>query len=423
MSDTNTNYQCPQCTGPLRYDGAKGKLVCDFCEGEFTTAEIEELYKDKDDKAAKALEYNTQEEWVDEDMSAYSCPSCGAELICDATTAATSCPYCGNPTIVPGQFAGTLKPDLIIPFKLDKNTAINNLKKHYEGKFLLPKQFKDQNHIDEIKGVYVPFWLFDYSCEADVDMNGTKVYTKDHATYVEETTEYYRVARSGSIDYDKIPVDASLAMPDDHMDSIEPYNYDDLTEFSTAYMPGFLANKYDVSIEEASSRSELRAKNTIIDSLSDDPNNYSTLNVTNSDVRFTKAEAKYAMLPVWMLSTSWEGKNFLFAMNGQTGKMVGDLPVDSGKRLRFGILTAIISFVVCCAVCSIMNMDTITWPAIAAAIITVCIIGSWNMQLKSIKKETTAAVYIKPDSFNVTNRSDVFLRRKVERKNKDTNNK
>ena len=132
-----TNYQCPACTGPLHFVGASGKLECDYCGSTYDVAEIEALYAEKEAKAAETQQKEEQKQaakkqeadgdgWDTSDMSddwgddadamrAYSCPSCGAELICDETTAATSCPYCGNPTVVPGKFAGALKPEYVLP--------------------------------------------------------------------------------------------------------------------------------------------------------------------------------------------------------------------------------------------------------------------------------------------------------------------
>ena len=178
-----TNYQCPACTGPLHFVGASGKLECDYCGSTYDVAEIEALYAEKEAKAAETQQKEEQKQaarkqeaadngWDTSDMSddwgddadamrAYSCPSCGAELICDETTAATSCPYCGNPTVVPGKFAGALKPEYVLPFKLAKEDAVKALKAHYKGKPFLPKAFSAENHVQEIKGVYVPFWMFD----------------------------------------------------------------------------------------------------------------------------------------------------------------------------------------------------------------------------------------------------------------------
>lgn len=235
MANQVTNYKCPSCTGPLRFDSATGKLQCDFCGSSYEVAEIEKLYAEKDAQAAGAFRQAEEQaaadgEWASvsgsdwgadaEKLRVYSCPSCGAELICDETTSATSCPYCGNNTIVPGQFSGALKPDYVLPFKLDKAAAVAALKKHYGGKKLLPKAFSNENHIEEVKGVYVPFWLYDGSAEVDVRCHGTKVSGYSTARENVTVTNHYDVRRAGTVRFERVPVDASSKMPDDHMDAL-----------------------------------------------------------------------------------------------------------------------------------------------------------------------------------------------------------
>ena len=264
-------------------------------------------------------------------MKAYNCPSCGAELICDASTAATSCPYCGNPTVVPGQFSGALKPDYVLPFKLSKEDAVAALKKHYKGKPFLPKAFTKSNHIEKIQGVYVPFWMFDGRAQGTVEYEGLISHVHTEGDYEVTTTEHYDVRRGGTISFEKVPVDASSKMPDDHMDSIEPYNYADLTPFSTAYLPGFLADKYDVSVADSQERADTRCTATLEAALRRTADQYDTCVPVQQDIRLKRGKVHYALLPVWMLHTKWNGKDFLFAMNGQTGKLVGDLPTDMGK--------------------------------------------------------------------------------------------
>ena len=245
MAEQITNYQCPACTGPLHYSESLGKLKCDYCGTEYEVAEIEAMYAKKEEKsveAQKKAEKETEQKkqqqakaaeegWDTSDISdnwgkdaagmkSYNCPSCGAELICDETTSATSCPYCGNNTIVPGQFSGALKPDYVLPFKLDKAAAVAALKKHYGGKKLLPKAFSNENHIEEVKGVYVPFWLYDGSAEVDVRCHGTKVSGYSTARENVTVTNHYDVRRAGTVRFERVPVDASSKMPDDHMDAL-----------------------------------------------------------------------------------------------------------------------------------------------------------------------------------------------------------
>lgn len=340
-----TNYKCPACTGPLHFAGDSGKLKCEYCGSAYDVKEIEALYADKEAKAAAARAAaesggaevwdaaSAGEEWGEDakKMRAYNCPSCGAQLICDETTAATSCPYCGNPTIVPGQFGGTLRPDYVLPFKLDRDDAKEALKNHYKNKFLLPKAFKAENHIEEIKGIYVPFWLFDGEADVDMSYHATKSETHREGDYKVTDTSHYDVRRVGSVDFEKVPVDGSSKMPDDFMDSIEPYDYKELTDFSTAYLPGFLADKYDVDAREAAARADERCVNTAVSEARSSVSGYDKVETTSQNVELRRGRVKYALLPVWTLATKWKDKNYLFAMNAQTGKLVGDLPADKNK--------------------------------------------------------------------------------------------
>ena len=347
-----TNYQCPACTGPLHFVGASGKLACEYCGSNYEVAEIEALYAQKEEKAAAAQQeaeetgqsapsaddgaWDTSgfsEDWGAEGdgMRAYSCPSCGAELICDETTAATSCPYCGNPTVVPGQFSGQLRPDFIIPFKLSKEDAVKALKSHYKGKFFLPKSFTAENHLQEIQGIYVPFWMFDGEAEGNAHYEATRSHTYRSGDYEITETEHYDVYRAGMVNFEKIPVDASSKMPDDHMDSIEPYDYQELKPFSTAYLPGFLADKFDVTVEQCRQRADQRCEGTLSSALRNTVTGYHTCTLIHDSVNLKRGKVHYALMPVWMLNTKWKGKDFLFAMNGQTGKLVGDLPVSWGR--------------------------------------------------------------------------------------------
>ena len=354
MPSQITTYKCPACTGPLHYVGESGKLECDFCGSTYDVVEIEALFAEKEKKAQEAYAAQQQKEkaqpdaeqsapeteqwdrsdftdWGGDSMQAYQCPSCGAELICDQNTAATSCPYCGNPTVIPGKFTGALKPELLLPFKLTREQAKDALRKHYKGKRLLPKLFSAENKIDEIKGVYVPFWMFDSQTDADITMQAQRTSVYREGDYRVTKTSHYHVQRAGTVTFEKIPVDASSKMPDDYMDAIEPFDFGELCPFSTAYLPGFLADKYDVSAEDCSDRAEERMIQSAISQMKADAGGYDSCIAVDSHVDIHKGKVHYAMIPVYLLNTRWKDKRFLFAMNGQTGKMVSELPVSWGK--------------------------------------------------------------------------------------------
>lgn len=349
MATEVTTYQCPACTAPLRFAGDTGKLECDYCGSSYEIADIEALMAEKEVAAAKASEAENDwdtadlsEDWGEdtEKMRAYNCLSCSAQLICDDTTAATSCPYCGNPTVVQGQFSSTLKPDYVIPFKLTKDDAVKALKKHYAGKRFLPDTFSQENQIQKIQGVYVPFWLFSGEAEGNATFKTTRTHTYTRGDYRIRETSHFHVFRAGRIAFENVPVDASTKMPDDHMDSIEPFDYSDMKPFSTAYLPGFLADKYDVSAEDSQQRADSRCRGTLESALERTVLGYETRVRTDQSIRLNRGKVHYALLPVWLLNTKWNGKDFLFAINGQTGKLAGDLPCSMKKFWRMFALIA-----------------------------------------------------------------------------------
>ena len=223
----------------------------------------------------------------------------------------------------------------------DKKAAVEALKNHYKGKKLLPKEFTADNHIEEVKGVYVPFWLFNGEADASAVYKATRSFTHRRGEYEIITTQHFVIKRRGNIPFEKIPVDASSKMPDEYMDSIEPFDYGELKPFSTAYLPGYFADKYDVKAEASIGRAETRIENTALDCLRSTVTGYLTCVTVGKNVNIKRGKAEYALLPVWVLCTKWNGQNYLFTMNGQTGKLVGDLPVSMKKFWAYFFAIAI----------------------------------------------------------------------------------
>lgn len=340
-------YKCPCCGGAIAFDSASQKMKCPYCDTEFDVETLRSYDADLKSDAPDTLHWETQAgtEWQDgetDGMVTYVCNSCGGEIVGDANTAATSCPFCGNPVVMGGNLSGVLRPDYVIPFKLDKNAAKAGLMQHLKGKRLLPKLFKDQNHIDEIKGIYVPFWLFDADADADIRYRCTRVHTWSDSKYDYVETSYFSAFRSGNIGFERVPVDGSSKLADDLMESIEPFDFSGAVDFQTAYLAGYLADKYDVNAEQSIERANQRIKTSTEQAFASTVQGYSTVRAESSSVQLANGKAKYALYPVWLLNTTWNGQQYTFAMNGQTGKFVGDLPMDKGAYWRWFGLTALI---------------------------------------------------------------------------------
>ena len=348
-------YKCPCCGGAIAFDSSLQKMKCPYCDTEFEMSTLQSYDAALQQDGNSNIHWDQQpgEEWQPgetDGMRVYVCNSCGGEIVCDENTAATKCPYCDNPVVMTGQFRGMLKPDFVIPFKLDKNAAKAGLRKHMEKKTLLPKVFKTENHIDEVKGVYVPFWLFDADVSASIRYRATRTrhWSDKHYDYTE--TSHFMVTRGGTVAFDRIPVDGSSKIDNDLTESIEPFNFADAVNFQTAYLAGYLADKYDVTAEQSVARANERVKTSTEQEFAKTVQGYETVVPENSNLQVFNGKARYALYPVWLLNTTWNGKKYTFAMNGQTGKFVGDLPVDKGKlnkiRLLVGVGVAAAAFAV-----------------------------------------------------------------------------
>ena len=356
-------YKCPACAGKLEFNANAGKVKCPFCDSEFDMAMFEQLDAALDSQVEENLSWQTAstDTWTDSDnagMAVYSCQSCGAQIVTDETTAASKCPYCDNPIVMMGNLKGDLKPDLIIPFKLDKKAAKAEYTKHLSGKKLLPSVFSNQNHIDEIKGVYVPYWIFDSKAEASMQYDCTTVKSFNVGEWRVTETQHYKAFRSGSLEFENIPVDASKKIDDSLTESLEPFDLSQAVPFQTAYMAGYMADRYDVTAEDDAERVNARVKTSTERTFADSVAGYSSVAVTDSNINLKNGTAKYALLPVWIMNTTWKGNNYIFAMNGQTGKFVGDLPCDESLKKKITWGTAAIAAIATFAVGFLIHLFT-----------------------------------------------------------------
>ena len=321
-------YKCPSCGAGLEFDSTLQEMKCPYCQSVFPVEDF------MDDTPSEG----TQQAPGTDQFGMYHCETCGAEIIAEESTAATNCPYCSNPVILTGKVSGDLMPDYIIPFKLDKEAAKAALRKHLKGRKLLPKVFTSEHHLDEVKGVYVPFWLFDTTAEASASYAMTRTRTWSDGSYQYTETSSYEALRSGRINFENVPADGARKMADDLMESLETFDFQSAVPFDPVYLSGYFADKYDVSAEESYDRIAKRIDTSAFDALLDTVQGYETVRKTGGDVTLHNTNIKYAMYPVWVLNTTWRGQNYRFAMNGQTGKFVGDLPIDNLAYWKWRLL-------------------------------------------------------------------------------------
>ncbi len=355
--------KCPSCKAPIFFNPSLGKWKCEYCNSEFTLEEIQaktnagsldnnELPKVKDSKAKEP-------EVVEEDNTSYisyRCENCGAEIVSDEQTAATFCLYCGNTAILKNKLSGKFAPNYLIPFKVEKEKAIEAFKNLSNGRPFVPKDFNNEQNIEKIKGLYVPFWLFDIEVSGSVDCDATNVTSWTSGDRVYTKKDFYKLFRTGSMKFNNIPADGSTRFDDKIMNSIEPFNFKELVPYNHAYLSGFFAEKYDTEADKVSNLAADRAKETAKDTMYNDSQGYSVKVITNNTLVPNIIENKYVLLPVWMVNVKYKDKYYIFAMNGQTGEFIGDIPLDKNKVVLWSILMFLGIFVLVIVISLILHI-------------------------------------------------------------------
>ena len=330
--------KCPNCGGTVVYNPSLEKFKCNYCDGIFT---LEDFSKHNN---ASSKNNNQKEEDISYDT--YTCSDCGAEIITDSQTAATFCIYCGNTAILKNKLSGEFAPDFIIPFKKEKEEAITAFKSLSKGRPFVPKDFNDPNNIEKIKGIYIPFWLYDIFVDGSIVCDAHNVQSWRSGNTMYTKTSYYKLYRSGSMQYLKVPVDGSTRFDNAIMNSIEPFFYQDLIPYNHGYLAGFFAERYDVSIQDAFPDANTRCINTSKEILMNDCVGYGSKVITENKLSSKVTDKKYVLLPVWMVNVKYKDKLYIFAMNGQTGEFIGDIPLDKKKVILWGVFLFLIVFII-----------------------------------------------------------------------------
>jgi DNA-directed RNA polymerase subunit RPC12/RpoP len=338
MTDTEKvlEYKCPCCNAPLIFGQDQQKMVCEYCDNTFEMEAVKAYNTTAEDPDEKAVESEqpTTSQWSEEDQEVvrtYTCSSCGGELITDDNTAATFCPYCDNPTIIQGRLSGGIRPDGVLPFKNGKEEAKAAFRKLCKGKLLLPKGFDSDVRVEKITGMYVPFWLYNCTSHIDGKYNATRSSSWSDSKYNYVRTDYYSILRVADATFSNIPMDASSKLSNTIMESIEPFDFSQVVDFETAYLSGYFADKYDVEAETGFDRIKQRVTSTMDQKVRETITGFSGVSTVHRNVTIDQKTPKYVLLPVWMLYTKFKDKTYVFAMNGQTGKMTGTFPICPKK--------------------------------------------------------------------------------------------
>ena len=303
-------YRCKSCGGNVTYNPDKKKMICESCGNE---GEPELISQDKK----------------------HVCNNCGAEIEADQIDLSLKCPYCGTYVIFEDRMENEYEPNLVLPFAIDKHKALDLLKEKFAKQLFLPGNFCSSSTIESMEGLYVPFWMYDLHTHVHFEGEADKIRTWEEGDYDCTETSTYRIVRDFDVDYDKIPVDASKAMPDAMMDLVEPYKYEALGEFDAKFLSGFQAEIYDENKEELLPRAQKKAKKYTEGYLDEYNNSYSSVKPAIKKVDSKEMNSYYTFLPVWRYVYRYQGTNYEFFVNGQTGKAIGTPPTSKARMFSW----------------------------------------------------------------------------------------
>ncbi|GAA4852707.1 TFIIB-type zinc ribbon-containing protein [Paenibacillus vulneris] len=323
-------YKCPNCGSGMVFDSETGMLSCHSCGRKDNIEQI------SDPLGQQGLSSNEVQE--------YHCTSCGAVIITEPETAATVCSFCGSAVVLGDRLSGKLAPAVVIPFTISKERAIKAFRKWCRNGLLTPDDFMTADRIKSITGMYIPFWLYELHNNVEVSGHATRVktYTKEDYRYTE--TEHFDIYRRLQLNYVRVPIDSSEKMNDKLMDRLEPFHYDQLKSFKTPYLAGYVAEKYSYTDTEMLPRAKDKIREYIEASISSSVTGYSTVTITNKDIDTRVKNVEYCLLPVWVVHYDYNKREYTFAMNGQTGKVVGKPPISMLKVTAWFAGVSVFSF-------------------------------------------------------------------------------
>ncbi len=363
-------YECPNCAANLQFSIAKQMLYCEHCE---TTIDPYAFHKEKD-----------AEETVDTyEVTIFSCPQCGGEILSEDNTAATFCSFCGSATILDSRISRERRPAYIIPFMKTKRDCERSYAKMMKRAFFAPKELKDKSHIEKFRGIYMPYWVYSFEKNGPASFSGSRSYRRGDYVY----TKHYMLECDVEESYKGLAYDASASFSDNLSNAIAPFDLKKGKPFAPTFLSGFYADTSDVE----SRVYETEAENMIIEDackrIARQPgcgkyhvNDSTHRSSLRNAVRPTRCKAELAMLPVWFLSYRNGDRVSYAVVNGQTGEAAGDLPVDIKKYVIGSVALAVPLFLLLNLFFTI-RPTSILW--IAAALALVCTIIS-NVQLSRI---------------------------------------
>ena len=345
-------YKCPSCGASLEFNPATQKWKCGFCNAEFTEEDLlpkAKEFAEKEGKEAQPSDSSGDDSGTKNDVI-YNCPNCGSQIMTDETTVATHCYYCDSPVVLQGKLTAAMTPDQVLPFLVDKKTAVDTFMNWVKKKRFVPKDFFSREGMEGLNGVYYPHFVT--QCEIDGSFNGEgqNISRMETPREVVTKTDFYSFTRQADILFRNVMRPALKSTNRKLSDGIHPFPLENAKPFSSAYLSGFLAERRDIDASEITEdvRTELTG---YVKPILSETLNYNAYSGQTS-AKLVSQKADYVLLPTWVLTYKGkkapDGTPYYYIMNGCTGTICGKLPIDKGRLLRFGLIVGGLVFAAAC---------------------------------------------------------------------------
>lgn len=331
--DTYMAKNCPGCGAPMEYDPGFDSLVCQSCGNIIdpkSLPDADDFYLNYGSEEPVDLKDMVDEDsWSGEmyDCHIYTCSQCGGEVIVSGTEVSTRCIYCGSTAVVFNRIAREHRPDYIVPFKITKEEALENVREKLLSGFFVPRFFKKAEP-SVVRGIYIPYFLYEGSYQ------DTQRFLAGETPYIYDC----------ECEFEDLPVEACKALADRTSAMLEPYYLNEKVEFDTSYLMGFYSNVQDLEPRVAAGGANIKARaffdREVMNQL---PKSYfRKMRRVTSVPKSKLSRSSYALLPAWFITINRENTPYTFLVNGQTGKVVGTVPWN---RFLIGAMIAL-SFIV-----------------------------------------------------------------------------
>ena len=361
----NGENRCPQCgASDVTYNTKKGKLICNYCYTEFEAEEVEGIEKEAKNLTGETRGSGTKD--IDknaEDIITLKCGGCGAEVVINTNEATNArCHWCRSILSINSQIDNGAIPDVVLPFKLEKQQAEAKIKSFVDKRqFFAHPTFKKEFTTKNVMGVYFPYMLVDANAHAKFSGKGeheVRKYTvkvKDDKEETRYDADLYKVVREFDISIDDLTIESSedrlnkksSERTNNVINARLPFDTENCVKYKANYLAGYSSEKRDVNISNIENKVDKELQDIARHAINKEIKFYDR-GVKWEDEKFNIKGKQWvsAYLPVWLYSYQDPGKTLHYvAVNARTGETMGSVPMNKSKLILFTLLIEVLCLV------------------------------------------------------------------------------